>query len=185
MSRRTVRDHWYAEVIRTRLVTGPCRELLTLVAVMHMDDRGHVKVPRDQLADELGISPHRVTVLIGQATKAGLLVKVAGGYNGQTSKYVAQVIEGCPESATFRLGRYRAESTLQRHPSGRPDGGEGCSEGAPIRARGTYKNRDSEPAPVGSRVEREHDVASQAGTNRGWLPTRLNQPSSDPTENVA
>ena len=54
MSRRTVRDRWYAEVLRTRLVTGPCRELLALMAVMHMEDRGYVKVPREQLADELG-----------------------------------------------------------------------------------------------------------------------------------
>ncbi len=143
MSRRTVRDRWYAEVIRTRLVTGPCRELLSLMAVMHMDDRGQVAVPRDQLADELGISPHRVTVLIGQATKAGLLVKVAGGFNGQTSRYVAQVVEGCPESATFRLGRYRAESTLQRHPSAGRNEDEGCPERAPIRARVTKRNHNN------------------------------------------
>lgn len=173
MSRRTVRDRWYAEIVRTRLVTGPCRELLSLVAVMHMDDRGYVKVPRDQIADELGITPHRVTVLIGQATKAGLLVKVAGGYNGQTSKYAAQAVEGCPESTTFRLGRYRAESTLPRHPSARSQEDEGCAEKAPIRARGTYKSRDAEPAPDDSRVEREHGVTSQDGSNRSKQLTPL------------
>ncbi|MCU1614706.1 MAG: hypothetical protein JWO98_2246 [Frankiales bacterium] len=173
MSRRTLRDRWYAEIIRTKLVTGPCRELLSLMAVMHMDDRGYVKVPRDQLADELGISAHRVTVLIGQATKAGLLVKVGGGHNGQTSRYAAQLIEGCPERATFRLSRYRAESTLQRHPSGGGNEGEGCPEQAPIRVRATKNNREQEPAPDGTREEREHDVTSQAGTNRSWLPTPL------------
>ena len=178
MSRRTVRDRWYAEVIRTRLVTGPCRELLALMAVMHMDDRGHVKVPRDQLADELGISAHRVTVLIGQATKAGLLIKVAGGFNGQTSKYAAQVVEGCPESATFRLGRYRAESTLPRHPSGGGDRDEGCSEKAPIRARATYKSREHEPAPNGNREEREHNASSQAGSYGSGQPARLTRLSS-------
>jgi hypothetical protein len=157
MSRRTVRDRWYAEVIRTRLVTGPCRELLALIAVMHMDDRGYAKVPRDQLADELGISAHRVTVLIGQATKAGLLVKVAGGFNGQTSKYAAQVVEGCPESATFRLGRYRAESTLPRHPSGGRRGGEGCPERAPIRARVNPQNPDNGTPPAESRDAPEQD----------------------------
>ncbi len=181
MSRRTVRDRWYAEVVRTRLVTGPCRELLSLMAVMHMEDRGYVKVPRDQLADELGISPHRVTVLIGQATRAGLLVKVAGGHNGQTSKYAAQVIEGCPESATFRLGRYRAESTLQRHPSDGCKEGDGCPDKAPIRARTTYKNREQQPAPDGGREEREHVLTSQAGTYRDWQPTPSKRSSSAST----
>lgn len=166
MNRRTVRDRWYAEIIRTRLVTGPCRELLALIAVMHMDDRGHVKVPRDQLADELAISAHRVTVLIGQATKAGLLVKVAGGYNGQTSRYAAQVVEGCPESATFRLGRYRAESTLQQHPSARPDEDEGCAEKAPIRARVTKRNHNNGAPPAlerGSPEQHSGDWSSAPG----------------------
>lgn len=185
MSRRSVRDRWYAEVIRTRLVTGPCRELLSLMAVMHMDDRGYVKTPRDQLADELGISAHRVTVLIGQATKAGLLVKVGGGHNGQTSRYAAQVIEGCSESATFRLGRYRAESTLQRHPSGVPNEGDGCAEKAPIRARATYKSREQEPAPDGSRVEREHDGTSQERSYGSGQPTPLKCLSSESRTNVA
>lgn len=141
-------------------MTGPCRELLALMAVMHMEDRGYVKVPRDQLADELGISPHRVTVLVGQATKAGLLVKVAGGHNGQVSKYAAQVVEGCPESATFRLGRYRAESTLPRHPSAGPEDGDGCSEKAPIRVRVSKTNPDNGTHPVHDRVSPDRGLTS-------------------------
>jgi hypothetical protein len=95
MKRRTsLRERWYWEVIRTRLVTSPCRELLSLLAVKHMTETGYVKTPRAQLADELDIQPHRVTVLIGQAVRAGLLARCGGGINGQTAQYVAQLPGG-------------------------------------------------------------------------------------------
>ena len=77
--RQAVRDRWYWTVIKTDLVAGSCREVLSLIAVHHMSELGHVDVPRKTLAKELGIAEHRVTVRIGEAVKAGLLTRVAGG----------------------------------------------------------------------------------------------------------
>ena len=94
-----MRDRWYAEVIRTRLVDGSCRELLSLLAVRHMTDTGHVKVPRATIAEQLGIAEQRVTVRMRQAVRAGLLARVGGGVNGQTQQYAATFppVEGVAE----------------------------------------------------------------------------------------
>src|SRR5690242_9722958 len=116
MSRRSVRDRWYAEVIRTRLVDGACRELLSLLAVRHMTRDGHVSVPRATLAAELGIAEQRVTRRMSQAVNAGLLARGDGGRNRQTQQYRAclPMLQGVAE----------------RHPEVEV---QGVAEAAPVR----------------------------------------------------
>ncbi|MGY1829003.1 hypothetical protein ACI8AA_01095 [Geodermatophilus sp. SYSU D01180] len=91
MARRTgVREKWYAEVLRTRLVGDACRVLLLHMA-HEMTERGLVKIPRDKLAEALGVHPKRITDRVTEATRAKLLIRVAGGYNGQVVTYQAQM----------------------------------------------------------------------------------------------
>jgi hypothetical protein len=82
-------DRWYAEVIRSRLVKGACRELLSLIAVRHISPRGDVAVSRETLAEELGLPVQQISNRILEATRAGLLVRVDGGHNGRQARYRA------------------------------------------------------------------------------------------------
>lgn len=177
MSRPNVRDAWYDAVIKTNLVNGACRELLSLMAVKHMTERGYVKVPRRMLAAQLGIVEHRVTVRTTEAVKAGLLVRVGGGVNGQTVQYAAQLppLEGAaerhPQVKVEGVAEAAPGHVAERHPGSATAEGSGCRRTTPIRARATKNNREQEPAPDGSRVEREHELDSKAGSNKEWLPT--------------
>lgn len=153
--RQNVRDRWYWLVIRTDLVTGSCRELLSLLAVHHMTELGHVKVPRKILADQLGIAEHRVTVRMGDAVKAGLLTRVGGGINAQTVQYAATFPPG--QGAAKRHPQPEVQVSGKRHPQNdTQESPPGCRNPTPIRARTTYTNREPEPAPESSRVERDH-----------------------------
>ncbi len=100
MSRRSVRDAWRDDVLRSALIGDACRVLLLHMATVTsvttkgghpMTDTGRIKVSRDELAEALGVKPNRITNRITEATRAGLLRKVAGGHNGQTAVYAAQV----------------------------------------------------------------------------------------------
>lgn len=176
MSRRTVRDRWYAEVIRTRLVSGSCREMLAYVAVRHMSEIGHVKVPRSELAKALDIAEHRVTVRMSEAVKAGLLDRLAGGVNGQTVIYGARLPS--VQGAGSRHPRPKVEVSGKRHPQNdTQESAPGCRDAAPIRARVTYKNRDADPVPVGSGVNASNYLRT-GGTEEEWLPTPSKRPSS-------
>lgn len=182
--RRDVRDRWYAEVIRTKAVSGSVRELLAHIAVKHMTELGHVKVPRRELATALGITEHRVTVRMGEAVKAGLLDRLAGGVNAQTMQYGASFPNG--QGVGSRHPRPEVQVSGFRHPQNdTQESPPGCRNTAPIRARVPKNNREQVPAPVGSRVEREHDGTAQASTYRGWLPTPVDAACPDTTGEVA
>src|SRR4051794_10257506 len=56
---------------------------------------------------------------------------------------------------------------------------------AGARACATSRTREPEPAPVGSRVEREHSLNSQAVTCREWMATPLTSLPSVPRTEVA
>ncbi|MGY1730146.1 hypothetical protein ACI798_01400 [Geodermatophilus sp. SYSU D01045] len=165
MTRRlTVRDRWYRTVIRCHEVSGSCRELLAHMAVCHMTDLGHVKVPRAELAAALDIAEQRVTVRIGEAVKAGLLARTGGGKNGQTMQYAASFPSG--QGAASRHPRPEVEVSGKRHPQNDTlDPGSGCRDAAPIRARAllpepaTPDPHRSSAAPSG-----DHDVTAQTST---------------------
>lgn len=183
--RKDVRERWYRAVIRTRLVSGSCRELLAHIAAMHMTDLGHVKVPRADLAAALDIAEHRVTVRIGEAVKAGLLVRTAGGKNGQTMQYAASFPSG--QGVASRHPRPEVEVSGSRHPQNdTQEPASGCRNAAPIRARTPSRTHDTDPAPAGSRAVGEADPVVTGGTyGDEWLPTSSKRPSSDSAGRVA
>jgi DNA-binding Lrp family transcriptional regulator len=182
--RKDMRDRWYSEVIRTRLVSGSCRELLAYIAVQHMTELGHMKVPRRTLAEALGIAEQRVTVRMSEAVNKGLLQRTAGGVNGQIVQYTALPFWG--QGVGSRHPRPGVEVSGERHPQNdTQESASGCRDTAPIRARATYKDREQQPAPAGSRVEREQLRDSTTGTWDEWLPTPSKRPSSDTTGRVA
>jgi hypothetical protein len=158
-TRRSVRDRWYLEVIRTRLVNGACRELLSLLAVRHMTDTGYVCVPRATLAEELDVLPQRVTDRIMQATAAGLLVRVAGGHNGATARYVAAL--PTPEVSAEPIPTRRAKVLPEPIPTvgvgnGRATPSEpiptrevGIGRAVPIRARAPSERNATTPTSEG------------------------------------
>jgi hypothetical protein len=209
MSRRTVRDAWVAEILRSPLIKDACRVLLLHMATVQtvatkgghpMTDTGRIKVSREELADALGVKPQRITDRITAATRAGLLRKVAGGHNGQIAVYAAQ-LQG-PRKGIGRTDTYSGPESLaglvkvsvlqvptqsaEPIPTPAVAGEVGIGGSDTIRARALpTEPRGTEPAPDDSREEREHDVTSRAGNYRNWLPTRLNQPSFDSRTEVA
>jgi hypothetical protein len=100
--RKTVRDRWYAQVVKTKAINGACRLLLMHVAACHMDETGRIGhmdettgrfrgVRHEQLAEELGWGKRqRVSERYGEAIKAGLLKRSNGGYNGCPTVYDAK-----------------------------------------------------------------------------------------------
>lgn len=165
--RRSLRDCWYAEVIRSRLVSGACRELLSLLAVRHMTDGGHVQVPRATVAAELGIAEPRVTVRIREAVGAGLLSRVGGGINGQTQRYAAVLPPA--EGVAERHPQVEVEVTGERHPQNdtlklrlRVSQNDTHTY-APARARALTETRSADGSNDGSR-------ASPRDAGRGTRP---------------
>lgn len=208
MSRRTIRQAWLDEILRSPLIGDSCRVLLLYMATVTtvttkgghpMTDTGRIKVSREEMADALGVKPNRITNRITEATRAGLLRKVAGGHNGQTAVYLAQV-QG-PRKGVGRTDTYSGPESLAEmvkvsvsqvptqtpKPIPTPAVAEqiGIGGGDTIRARATYKNRQQEPAPVDSRVERDHDVDSKTAVTREWAATPLTSPSFDSTRTAA
>ncbi len=114
--RKTVRDRWYAQVVKTKAINGACRLLLMHVAACHMDETGRIGhmdettgrfrgVRHEQLAEELGWGKRqRVSERYGEAIKAGLLKRSNGGYNGCPTVYDAKPR---PDEGTQSLGTFR------------------------------------------------------------------------------
>jgi hypothetical protein len=74
--------------------------MLTLATMM--TDAGTVSVPRQQLADMLGVDPRRITDRIGEARQAGLLDLLGGGYRGRSAEYIAVIGTGSASTITRR-----------------------------------------------------------------------------------
>ncbi len=94
MSRPALRDRWRDAVCASPDINDACRALLLRMRD-DMDELGHVCVPRTVMAGWFGCDAQRITVRLREAKDAGLLVKVAGGHKGQTSRCRAQVPKGC------------------------------------------------------------------------------------------
>jgi len=196
MSRRTVRDLWYREVLSTPLAADACRVLLLHLA-HEMTEQGYVKVPREQLADVLGIHPKRVTARIGEAVKVGLLVRVSGGHNGQVAQYAAQLTGGkgpaervptrVPGEAvgTRSTWTYSSAERVPTPVAGAPRRvtkvpAERDPYDAHARARGTSRTRAPEPAPDGSRVLLAV-VRTEDGSDNGMSATPAPFLTADPS----
>jgi hypothetical protein len=180
-----VRERWLTEVLRTEHLNNSAK--LVLVALSRqMDERGRVRYARDRLAADVGLATvQRVTDRIKEAKDAGFLVADGGGINGTVAQYYAS-FPGTPLRGTSSTGRGNgSRGTRNGVPEPAVSGGPGTPPRGAIRARATKNNREQEPAPDGSRVEREHDVTSTSGTNRSWLPAPVADACPDPTEDVA
>lgn len=183
MKGRTVRDAWYRQVLGTQLVADACRVLLLHLA-HEMTEQGYVQVPRETLAADLGIHEKRVTARIGEAVKAGLLVRVGGGHNGQVTQYAAQVTGGkgpaervptrAPGEAvgtrftwTYSSAKRVPTPATERSQSVAKVPAERDPYDAHAPARVTSKTRAPERTPDGSRVSRLHVLRSKDGSNNG------------------
>jgi hypothetical protein len=99
--RRCPRDVWLAEVYRTKRVGDRCvRVLLYMGTAVDadgrrlMDERGYFRQHWGDTAKALGITDlRRLSERWTEAVKAGLLVRAAGGRNGQVTMFLAQVTE--------------------------------------------------------------------------------------------
>jgi len=185
--RKTVRDRWYAQVVKTKAINGACRTLLMHVAACHMDETGRIGhmdettgrfrgVRHEQLAEELGWGKRqRVSERYGEAIKAGLLKRSNGGYNGCPTVYDAKLR---PDEGTQSLGPFRpVKVPSHRGPSdgkgpgqqvppgwGPSDGAEGAEGPQPLghrRARGTHQSRRDRPTFLNSRVSPTESAGSE------------------------
>lgn len=205
-----MRDAWHAEVLRTPLVRDACRVLLLHMATMRdgqgrhlMTEAGRIRVPRDRLADDLDVNPKRITDRIVEATRAGLLVKIGGGHNGQVSQYAANLVEASkvPAEPAPTPGPRTLAGLVKVPANGGPSE---PSEPVPTRgieqtqnvtkvpaepapyvrahARAPYRNRDAEPAPAGSRGPEPHHPpnGSSNGAGATTAPVVAAAPSAPP-----
>lgn len=169
MSRRTVRDAWLEDVRRSTDIGDACRVLLMTMAAEGMTEKGYTSIPRTKLAELLGRHPQRVTERIGEAIKAGFLVRVGDAYEGKTASYAANfpTSRGNGRAVTSQTpGTPRGNGsavTSERLPlqdrEGLVTGREVTGERLPnthARARATKNNRQPEPAPDGSRGPELH-----------------------------
>lgn len=158
-----LRDRWVTAVLASPQLNNSCK-LVCIALSRHMTDEGRTsQVPRETIAAELGLrSLQRITDRIKEAKDAGFLDKTGGGVNGTAASYMAQVPRhGVPASGPGNGSRgtwFGVPAQAQEMAPGTPPRGA-------IRARATYKSREQEPAPVDSRVEREHDGTSQERSN--------------------
>lgn len=183
--RRNVREAWLTEVLRTENLNNSAKLILVALS-RQMDEQGRVRYPRERLAADVGLKAvQRVTDRIKEAKDAGFLIADGGGINGTVAQYFAQ-LPGTPLRGTSSSGRGNGSRGTR---NGVPEPADSGSPGTPprgaIRARVTKRNHNNGAPPAAQRDAREHVHESTAGTYGSWLPTRLNQPSSDTTEDVA
>lgn len=183
--RRNVREAWLTEVLQTPNLNNSAK--LVLVALSRqMDEQGRVRYPREKLAADVGLkSVQRVTDRIKEAKVAGFLVADGGGINGTVAQYFAQ-LPGTPLRGTSSTGRGNgSRGTRNGVPEPADSGGPGTPPRGAIRARVTKGNHNNGTRPAAQRDAGEHVHESTAGSYGIWQPAWLNQPSSDPTEDVA
>lgn len=163
---RRLRDRWVAEVLQADYVGDSCKVLLLAMAA-RMTDRGSVSVPRTVLAGMIGKSESRVSERIGEATKAGLLDKVEGGYRGWTATYMAYLPT---EKGTRSAGTKPRKVTGSRVPNSGNlsdpfEGGKVPAQPVPIRGRAharVLKNPPNQPHHDDSRASLDHDETTDS-----------------------
>lgn len=179
MSRaKDVRERWIAEVLRTDAVNNSCKVVL-FAMYRHMTEAGRVSYPRERLAAEVGFkNEQRVTDRIKEAKDAGLIDVVHSGYRGKTAIYEAMLPrpkaprDGVPLEAKGNGPRGSFFGVPFQGPEEAPEALKPPRDGV-ANARGTYKSREQEPAPDGSRVELDHVVTSPASSYGSGQPTPL------------
>ena len=186
-NRAGYRERWIDAVLRTDELNPSCK-LVCIALSRHMSDDGRVRHPREAVALALGWKTiQRVSDRIKEAKDAHFLYPAGGGINGTVAAYDAMIpLSATSSRGTSSTGRGNGSRGTR---NGVPETGDKAAPATPsrgaIRARVSKNNREQEPAPDGSREEREHDVSSQTGTYGSWLPAPSNRLSSDTAGEVA
>lgn len=115
--RRSLRDRWRVEVIRSPHITDSTRVLL-LVLADDMREDGYVSVPRDQLAERLDRTERKVSQRLADAVEARLLDRVVRGQKGRTAVYraVLRVTGTSTLNGSQGDGSQHPEKSGNRHP---------------------------------------------------------------------
>jgi hypothetical protein len=108
--RRSFRDHWRSEVLRTGRV-GDATKVLLLTMHDDMDPQGYVSVPRPVLAERLGRSERRVTERLTEAVGARLLDHVRRGQKGVTPVYRAMLPQSFSGTDCSPLSRIQRDGS--------------------------------------------------------------------------
>lgn len=184
MSRRSVRDRWAAAVLASDL--NNATKVVLWALHQHMDENGRVKRRRDDLAEDCALAnARRVSDRLKEARDKGFLTARAGGVNGQVVQYYAE-LPGSPRQGPSSKGRgCGLQGPSNRDPQNPPEAAEGPCDRDPYARALLEELHGSQPAPVGSRAERDHEVTSQAGSYESWLPAPSKRLSSDSTGRVA
>lgn len=136
MSRLTV-ELWRRRVYGARTITDKVKVYLLFLAD-HMGLDRKVKIPRDQVAEALGVSVRRIDERNTAAIRAGLLTKVSRGQKGAFAVYQATVptpFSATKSSALMRDGSQRPETQFSATPGGRTYVTEGDTDLAVDRDR--------------------------------------------------
>jgi hypothetical protein len=209
VSGRSIRDAWLADVLLRPRLGDACRRLLLLYAVAEdgrgpwMSASGRIRPIKHRVAgDVLGMTEKTVANHILEATKQGFLLKdPTTGYRGRPAAYQATlpaktgVVEG-PVSLRSLLdgvlkvpGHGEPSSPGIREPFPPSEDtkvpGFGEAQRAQARTRVPKNNRESQPASLGNRVERDHASGFKPAATGEWQPTPSKRPSFDSTRNVA
>ncbi len=194
MTRRTIRDAWlHAVMFRPRLGDS-CRRVLFCLAMAEdrhgpwMSSNGRIRpIKHRTVGEALGMSEKTIANHILEATKAGFLTKdPTTGYRGRPAAYQATfpatsgVVGGPVSLRNLVAGALKVPGNGESPP---PEIREPfpAAEDAKVprfreaqracaRARGSYTNREPEPAPDDSRADGDQDGTSQASSYGSWLP---------------
>lgn len=201
MSRQSVREAWLADVVFSPQLNDACRRVLVLYAMAEdsrgpwMNERGRIRpIKHKVIAQALGIAEKTVANRILEATRKGFLQKdPTTGYRGRAAAYQAAFPRSARTDGPVSL---RALVTgalkvpVNEEPSspviGEPLGPDGGGKVPAIReaqrvrgrVRTTSERRETDPAPDGSRVERNPVPSFKPAATGGWLPTPVASLSS-------
>lgn len=101
MSRRRTVEDWRREVFRTQSkdMTAATKVLCLYLADHARASDLRISVPRERIADDLGVHKARVAERLARAVEGGFLTSMSKGYLGHTAVYRAtfpEVIESRP-----------------------------------------------------------------------------------------
>ena len=152
MARRSTVEEWRRAIYRASQLSGNVQVLLLYLAD-NMRNNRQVSVPRQQMANDLGLSERRVSERVSKAHSLGWLDTVSSGYRGHVAVYVGLFPERDSGTATSTLSvpETRTLSMRERGTHGGPTTSRAdLSVSGSDRNVGSYEG--SAPIPVGSQL---------------------------------
>jgi hypothetical protein len=166
--RKGLRDRWLPHVLSGQTGAGfGCRLMLT-VMYFRMTEKGHVSIPRTELAAILGVHPSRIATWTKEAIDAGLLQKVGGGYHGRTAEFTAVIpspkVTGNRSPSGRKVPVFRSALTGNHLPG--QTGREGYRKPVTQYARVTNETRERDDHKRDAGDERNHAVPKERSDGR-------------------